>query len=62
MLNTWLFLIVAISLPEQEAFSIMLILMLQLLIFMAIVLAHFSGNLTLYKKNVPNTLIFAITT
>ena len=35
--------------------------MFQLLIFIAIILAHFFGDLTLYKKNTPNILIFTIT-
>ena len=42
-LNIWLSLIIAVSLSEQETFLMKLALMLQLLIYIAIILVHFSG-------------------
>ena len=55
-------LIVAVSLSGQETFLMRSVLMFQLFISMVRILAHFFGDLTLYKKSAPNILIFAITT
>ena len=50
----------AISLSEQEIFSMRSVLIFQLLISIVIVFAYFSRDLTLYKKSTSNILIFAI--